>query len=164
LPGLKRGGALAKVVNGWAVNSIVTWQSGFPFSVNSGLDNAFTGTSGQRADFLGGEPAPSNSRSHAEMIARWFDVTLFTTNAVGTFGNSGKDILRAPRLFNVDFSTIKVTKLTERASLQFRGEFFNFFNNVNFNGPNATVTSSTFGRITSARDPRILQGALKFIF
>jgi len=163
-PAMQHGGPLAKVVNGWAVNSIVTWQSGFPFSVNSGLDNAFTGTGGQRADFLGGSPALSNSRSHAEMISRWFDVTLFTTNALGTFGSSGKDILRAPRLFNADFSVIKNTKLAERASLQFRGEFFNFFNNVNFGGPNATVTSATFGRITSARDPRILQGALKLIF
>ena len=92
------------------------------------------------------------------MIARWFDTSLFMPNALGTFGNSGKNILRAPRLFNTDFWAIKNTKLAERASLQFRAEFFNFFNNVNFGGPNATVTNANFGRITSAGSPRIIQG------
>jgi hypothetical protein len=107
LPGLKATGPLSKVVNGWAVNSIASWQSGFPFSVSSGLDNAFTGTGSQRADFLGGTATLSGSRSHAEMIARWFDTTKFTANALGTFGNSGKFILRTPRMFNVDFTPEK---------------------------------------------------------
>ena len=163
-PGLKRSGALAKIVNGWAVNSIVTWQSGFPFSVSSGLDNAFTGTGGQRADFLGGTPALSSSRPHAEMIARWFDRDPIHDECVGYVRQLGQGISGTRELFNTDFSAIKSTKLTERASLQFRAEFFNFFNNVNFGGPNSTVTSANFGRITSAGIPRILQGALKLIF
>jgi hypothetical protein len=47
---------------------------------------------------------------------------------------------------------------------QFRAEFFNAFNNVNFSGPSASLSSSSFGRITAAGDPRILQFALKVLF
>ena len=163
LPGLKVAGPMSKVINGWSVNSIVSWQSGFPFSVSSGLDNAFTGTGGQRADFLGGRGAARQpaARRNDRPLVRHYKVHGERARHVRQFRNS---ILRNPRMFNVDFSAIKNTKLVERVTLQFRAEFFNFFNNVNFGGPNATVTNANFGRITSAGSPRILQGALKLIF
>jgi hypothetical protein len=80
---------------------------------------------------------------------------------VGTFGNSGRNILRGPRYFNTDLGLIKNTSIAEQVRLQFRAEFFNLFNNVNFNNPGATVGTPGFGRITGARDPRILQLMLK---
>ena len=66
------------------------------------------------------------------MILKWFDTSQFMTNAIGTFGNSGKNILRGPKFFNADFGLLKTTKTTEKTSVQFRAEFFNIFNNVNF--------------------------------
>ena len=60
--------------------------------------------------------------------------------------------------------SVKNTKVTERVSLQFRSEFFNVFNNVNFRPPSTNAASAQFGRITAAADPRILQFALKTVF
>ena len=79
-------------------------------------------------------------------------------------GNSGKNILRGPRYFDVDFGATKRTNVTERASLEFRAEFFNVFNNVNFTNPNSNQSSGQFGRITSALDPRIVQFGLRLQF
>lgn len=163
-PQIATRGVLGKIVNGWMLNSIVTWQSGFPFTVTSGRDNSFTGIGRDRADFLGGKATLDSGRPHGELIARYFDTSLFTVNAIGTFGNSGKNNLRGPGYFNTDLGVLKVTGITERVSLQFRAEFFNVFNNVNFNAPNTNVSSQQFGRITSSLDPRILQFGLKILF
>ena len=91
-------------------------------------------------------------------------MSAFTFNALGTFGNAGKNILRAPRNFNTDLGLLKDFSLKQRMSLQFRAEFFNVFNNVNFNGPSTNLSSASVGKITSAGNPRILQFALKLKF
>jgi hypothetical protein len=161
---LPRGLSLA--LNGWMLNSMVTWQSGFPFSVTAGRDNSLTGINRDRADYIGGDnPNFSNGRSHGEMVAQFFDTTRFVQNATGTFGNSGRNIIRGPRFFNTDVGLLKNNRVTERHTVQFRAEFFNIFNNVNFNLPNSNLSAGTqFGRITSALDPRILQFSLKLLF
>jgi hypothetical protein len=145
---------------------LTTWQNGFPFGVASGLDNAFTGTGGQRADFIGTDlgQLKLSGQSHAQQIQRFFNTSLFVPNAIGTFGNSGRNILRGPRFFSTDLGLIKDTNITERVKVQFRAEFFNVFNNVNFSDPGATVGTPGFGRITSAMDPRILQLTLELMF
>ena len=114
----------------------------------------------------------SYSRSHGEMVAQWFDTTKFKVNAIGTFGNSGRDILRGPRFFNTDLGLLKSTKIRERMNLQFRAEFFDIFNNVNFQPPGSNISSSTVGRITSVvvdsfglpNSERIIQLGLKMSF
>ncbi len=160
-------GFVARLLHGWELTSVTTWQTGFPFSVSSGVDNSRSAVGGDRADFIGTDlqQAKLSGQSHAQMVDRFFDTSLFTTNAIGTFGNSGRNILRGPSFFNTDLGLIKDTKLTERVKVQFRAEFFNVFNNVNFNNPGSTVGNTTsFGKITSARDPRILQMTLKIMF
>ena len=157
-------GFAAKLVNGWMLNSIVTLQSGFPFSLASGRDNSFSGVGRDRADYIGGNPNLTAGRTHGEMIAQYFNTAAFAPNAIGTFGNSGKNILRGPHYFNTDFGATKRTSVTERISTEFRAEFFNVFNNVMFNLPNATQSSPQFGRITSALDPRIIQFGIKAQF
>ncbi len=163
-PNLKVSGFAGKILNGWMLNSIVTWQSGFPFSIASGRDNSFSGVSRDRADFRGGKANLGSDRSHGDMVARYFDISLFTPNAVGTFGNSGKNNIRGPGFFNTDLGILKATNVTERVSVQFRTEMFNVFNNVNFNGPNSNQSAAQFGRITSSLDPRILQFGIKLLF
>lgn len=157
-------GVLSAILNGWMVNSMVTWQSGFPFTISSGRDNSFTGINRDRADFLGGSADLGSDRPHGEMVARYFDTSKFVANAIGTFGNSEKNMLRGPRYFNTDLALLKVTTVTRKVDLQFRAEVFNIFNTVNFNAPNSTQASAQFGRITSALDPRILQFGLKLQF
>ena len=157
-------GLAGKLANGWMLNSILTWQSGFPFSVTSGRDNSLTGVGRDRADYLGGAATLDTGRPHGELIAQYFNTAVFAPNAIGTFGNSGKNILRGPGFFNLDFGATKRTNVTERVGLDFRAEFFNVFNNVNFTQPNSNQSSGQFGRITSALDPRIVQFGLKLQF
>ena len=157
-------GIAGKLIKGWMLNSIITWQSGFPFSIASGRDNSFSGLGRDRADYIGGDASFGSDRSHGDMVAQFFNTAVFVPNAIGTFGNSGKNILRGPRYFNTDFGVTKRTGITERVSTEFRAEFFNIFNNVNFNLPNATQSSAQFGRITSALDPRIIQFGIKVQF
>jgi hypothetical protein len=166
VPQTQMTGLAGKILNGWQLNSIVVWQSGFPFGVSSGRDNSFNGST-DRAQFIGaGSAQLSYDRPHGEMIEQWFDTSKFAVNPIGAYGNSGRNILRGPRFFNTDFGLLKVTQLTERVGMQFRAEFFNVFNNVNFRLPNSTVTSSSFGKITQvvADNQRIIQFGLKLIF
>jgi hypothetical protein len=147
------------------VNTLVTWQSGFPFSVTAGRDNSLTGVNRDRADYIGGgDPNLGYDRPHGEMVAQFFDTSLFVQNATGTFGNSGRNIIRGPRYFNTDLGLLKNNRITERYNVQFRAEFFNVFTNLNFNLPTSNLSSAQFGRITSALDPRILQFGLKPLF
>jgi hypothetical protein len=105
------------------------------------------------------------SGSMATRLQQWFSVDSFTQNAVGTFGNSRRNILRGPRYFNVDLSLQKHFAITERMNLEFRAEFFNVLNHPNFGLPdNFQQDGSSFGTITSAADPRIGQLALKLSF
>jgi hypothetical protein len=137
------------------------------------VDNSFSGVGSDRADYLGGGSAQlSYSRPHGQEVLQWFDITKFKTNALGTFGNSGRDILRGPRFFNTDLGISKGTKIKERMNLQFRAEFFDIFNNVNFQPPGSSISSSTVGRITSVvvdsfslpNSERIIQLGLKLTF
>src|SRR5713226_5417150 len=75
-------------------------RSGFPFTVTSGVDNSLSGVGLDRADFLGGQPRFDPDRPHGQLVANYFNTALFARNAVGTFGNEGKGILRGPGLFD----------------------------------------------------------------
>jgi len=167
LPHIAAGGPAGKLVNGWGLSTIVRWQGGFPFTIFSGYDNSFSGVNEDRADFTGSnlhEAKLSSGRSHGELVDKWFNTSLFQPNAPGTFGNTGKNILRGPRTFATNLALVKDTKITEKANVQFRAEAFNVFNNVNFADPDHTQADGQFGQITGARDPRILQFALKVMF
>jgi hypothetical protein len=146
----------------------MTWQSGIPYSVMSGLDNSFTGDFSDRADFLGTnlhQAKLNPDRPHGQLIQEYFKTAFFGPNALGTFGNSAKNNLRAPGLFDTDLALLKDTKIRERYTLQFRAEFYNAFNDVNFGLPDFTWTDPTFGQILStAASPRIIQFALKLLF
>jgi hypothetical protein len=159
-------GAAKRLLHGWQVNAIMIWQSGFPFSVSSGRDNSFTGVGGDLADFRGGDASLSGDRSRNDQLARWFDTTAFTANALGTTGNSGRNIIRGPKFFNTDMGLLKDTAITERVGLQFRAEFFNIFNNPNFRLPNSNASSAQFGLVTAVVDDnqRIIQLGLKLSF
>jgi hypothetical protein len=165
LPG-KLPGPAGAILNGWEVTALTNWQSGAPFSVLSGVDNSLSGVGRDRADFTGTnlDQAKLSGQSHNDEIQRFFNYSLFARNALGTFGNAGKNILRGPRQFNTDIGVIKNIRIVERLRSQLRGEFFNAFNNVNFGQPGATVGSPSLGKITGAGNPRIVQLALKVPF
>ena len=160
-------GVVDAIVNGWSLSGIANWQTGFPFTVYSDYDNSFSAMGADRADLTVPrvqDAVLSSSRPHSQLINEWFNTSDFAPNAIGTFGNTGKNILRGPRSFNTDLALLKEGNITKRVSFQFRAEFYNAFNNVNFGMPDNGLTDSSFGQITSAADPRILQMGLKTIF
>ena len=165
IPGRLPGPAGA-VLNGWEATALGNWQSGAPFSILSGVDNSLSGVGRDRAGFTGTNlgQAKLSGLSHAQEIQKFFNTQVFAPDAIGTFGNSGKNILAGPRSFNTDLAVIKNIRITERVTTQFRSEFFNAFNNVNFGQPGGTLGTPSFGKITSAGSPRILQFALKLQF
>jgi hypothetical protein len=97
-------------------------------------------------------------------VARWFDTTAFSQPANFTFGNSGRNVVRAPGLFNMDFSLMRNFRLTERYNLQLRGEAFNTLNHTNFSAPGGTFAGSGFGTISGSGPARQLQVGMRFAF
>jgi hypothetical protein len=142
-----------------------------------GCDNSETGDGNvDRADFAPGatlaQAKLNPNRSHSALIEEYFNTLAFTETAPGTFGNTGKNILFGPGLFDTDIALLKDTKFGDRFTLQFRAEAFNAFNNVNFGQPDdswidsvAAGGSGTFGQILStSTGPRIMQLGLKLLF
>ena len=148
------------VLGGWQTSGAMILQSAAAFSVQAGRDNSLTGF-GNRAQQVGDPSQSARQDPNRDPVLEWFNTRAFAHNAPGTYGNSGRNIVFGPGLANVDFAVAKYFPITERVRLQFRGEFFNLFNHTNFNEPNSTITAATYGRITSALDPRILQFGLK---
>ncbi|MBC8167968.1 MAG: hypothetical protein H7Y20_19125, partial [Bryobacteraceae bacterium] len=98
-------------------------------------------------------------------LDKYFDIAAFRTPALYTIGNSGRNILRGPGIANWDLSVFKNFNAGERRHLQIRWEMFNAWNTAQFFNPDTNVDpGSAGGRITAARDPRIMQVAAKFYF
>jgi hypothetical protein len=158
LPGPKKG-VMQAIAGGWQVSGIWNWQSGFPLNITSGEDNSGTEVGNDQADVVSKPQYTTGPRG--DRIAKWFTTDSFASNRPETFGTAGRNILIGPGTFNMDFSANKYFKFTERWKLQYRAELFNALNHTQLNNPGTTVTTSSFGRITGARDPRIIQMALK---
>jgi len=138
------------LVSGWSVNSVVTIQSGFPFTPQLSYNPSNNGDTRNpvrpfvNPDFTG--PVTLGKPS------QWFNPNAFLAPPAnsGFYGNLGRDTLIGPGLATWDFSAFKTTTLRERLALQFRAEIFNLLNRANFNTPNLiTFTSSSAGTKTS---------------
>ena len=123
-----------------------------------------SGVGGQFADLTGTDWRLSGDRSKGEQIRSWFNTAAFTRNAIGTVGTGGRNQLRDPGRWNVDYSLFKGFPVAERVTLQFRAEFFNVLNHANLGGPVVGVNNPNFGVINNATEPRIVQLALRLAF
>lgn len=160
VPSLRVTGWENTVVNGWKLNVISSLDSGTPVTILSGTDRSESGIGNDYANIVG-NPARLTGMSQ---IQQYFNTAAFIAAPIGTFGNVGRGTLRGPVYFDVDMSVFKDFVFSERWKLQFRAESFNTENRPNFSNPVASVSSGTFGRITAAADPRVLQFALKLFF
>ncbi len=148
----------------WQVGGIWTLESGSPFTVNLSTDVANNGeplsAPSQRPNLL---CDPNNG---PKTTAEWFDTSCFATPAQFTYGSAGRDIVIGPGINDFDATFQKNFPIRENMQLQFRADMFDFFNHPNFNQPNRifTATASSFGSISSAQDPRIMQFSLRFAF
>jgi hypothetical protein len=155
-------GAGGAILGGWQISTIITKSSGFPLTVYSGSDRSMTGGGQDRPNTTGVDP---NLPGDQQTAARWFDTTAYVPQALGTFGNTGRNTVIGPGITNVDASIIRNFRLMDTKTLQLRLEGFNVLNKPIWGDPSTTLTSSTYGSITSTRKPmRELQLGVKFIF
>jgi outer membrane receptor protein involved in Fe transport len=154
-------GRVAKaLIGGWQLSGIVQMHSGQPFPLFSDVDNSYSGIGSDRPDLIG-NPYISGSRSRGAQIAEWLNPAAFTTNALGTFGNVGRNVFIGPGYAATDLALQKNFQVIERASIEFRAEAFNAFNRVNLQNPTGDLLSGNFMVINAAFDPRILQFAVR---
>ena len=148
------------ILGGWEFSGITSINSGLAFTVVTGQDNSLSGQGADRPDLVG-DPELPGGRSRDEMISKYFNTSAFVPNKIGSFGNVGRNTMIGPGTVNTDLALMKNFRATERIRIQFRSEFFNAFNQVNFGPPVAVATSTTFGRLTSASPGRQVQFGLK---
>jgi hypothetical protein len=166
---------LNAVVGNWQAGTIISIHSGFPLAVYSPTDTSGTGSRGPRVncntgaarDFGTNKPVFSPS-SGAFLGYQWFDPSAYSLPATGTFGNCpAQGPNYGPSYTDTDLSLLKNFHMTERMYIQFRADFLNAFNNVQFSHPNTNYAASpsTFGLVNTSQDtPRNIQFALKFYF
>ncbi len=166
---------IRQTLGGWEVSAIVTSQSGQAFTVNGGFgnNNSESLQYGDHADRVAGAALNVRQGSRSHWLNNYFNIDAFTENAPGTFGDTGKDIMRGPPYNNIDAGLDKNWLILEKYTIQFRWEMFNALNHPNFSTPNATNqigpggtnAGGIEGTITSIFGaPRIMQGALKVTF
>jgi hypothetical protein len=167
---VKSNGFAGAVLRNWQIAPIITIHSGLPLNITDGTDISQTGIGLDRPNLVLSNTSPASSNP-----LNFINPAAFKTQAPGTFGNLGRDVVSGPGTVNFDMSLSREFHLTEKFRLEGRGEAFNVINHPNFVGSNPTVypsqtaitttlSSSTFGRIQSADDPRIFQFALKLHF
>ena len=155
------GGVTEALAGGWRVNTIVTLQSGAPFTVNLGQDRANIGAGpAQRPDQIGDPNLPAGQRSPDQ----WFNTAAFALQDPFSFGSAGRNSVFAPGLANVDLSIQKDWYFGDQSRLGFRWEIFNLLNRANFDVPNRVFGTPNFGRIFSAQNAREMQLGLRYSF
>ncbi len=151
-----------RFAGGWQIQGITTYSSGEVLGVTTSNNTTDSQGGGQRPNWNAVNPALSNPS-----VGEWFNTSVFSQPATYTYGNVARTLstLRASPAQNWDFSVLKNTVLKESWTLQFRAEFFNLFNTVQFGPPGTAFGVSTFGVVSSQQNqPRIIQLALKLLF
>ena len=171
---------LGHIVNGWQLAPLLHATSGQPLNVTTGKDNSLTGLGNDRPiQVLQNTAAPNSTCATQAICVQWLNPAAFIPNPIGTYGNLGRNAVRGPGFVGFDLALSRNFKMTERLGLQARLDAFNLFNHTNFVGAivpagqeagasygtlSQGISSSNFGQITGAFDPRILQFAMKVIW
>ena len=160
-------GFVGHTLGGWQVSGILYANTGSHITASASRDPGGLGLRDPNT-FEGGRPDivgdPNSGAPHS--LTEWFNTSAFALVPAGVIrpGNEPRGTIVGPGYFRWDTSLFKNVKFTERLNLQFRAEAFNVLNHTNFNNPITSYTISLFGHITTARDPRQLQLALKLLF
>ena len=146
-----------KVLSNWQQSGIIGVHSGSWLTPLDGQDVSLTNVGNDRPNLVG-NPHLSNPT-----IRQWFNTSAYAKQAKGTYGNAASYSILGPGSFTFDAALSRGFKI-ESQTLQVRFEAFNVLNHPVFNNPTTTLTSSNFGKILSANNPRILQAAIKYVF
>jgi len=166
-----------RLLSNWQFAPLVHASSGQPLNVTTGKDNSLTGLGTDRpVQLMSDVYAPTHTCTGAPCL-QWINPAAFQPNALGTYGNVGRNELRGPATVNFDAAISRIFRLNERFSLQARADAFNVFNHTNFVGAispaglptsystlSTNLSSSNFGQVQAAFDPRILQFSMKLHF
>jgi hypothetical protein len=163
------GGAAKRLTEGWALSGISTFAKGEPIQLMETDDNSLSGTFADTIDKPsynpGNGPLFVNRNPRNSAGQPYFNPNYFVTEPVGQVGNAMRRFFSGPGIYNFDMALLKDTRITESMQVQFRAEAFNIFNHAQFMNPSGNIDNTgVFGFVTSARDPRIMQLALKFLF
>jgi len=154
---LNYGGISNFVLGGWQTNGILLTQTGLYFSPVLNTSTTNTGTSSR--------PNQTGRVTYPKTLTNWFSPSAFSSPAISTYGNAGRNSLIGPGRTNFDASLLKNFPVHKAMNFQFRFEAFNVFNHPQFGYPNSTIGFSQVGRITSTvGTPRNLQASLRFEF
>jgi hypothetical protein len=178
-----KGTVLNKIFEGWELSGIATFQTGTPFTIFEDNGSSLQGNGTERANLVGpiqyfdarnqqsftptatgpGSCVGSSAPGNYYFNPMSFDCVGVSTDPLSilSYGDSGRNRLRGPGINNFDFAVEKRIPFAESRDIEFRTEFFNAFNHAQFLNPDAFGFDSTFGQVTQARDPRIIQFALK---
>ncbi len=160
-------GFAGHVLGGWEFSGIVHVFSGLPLTVTASRDPAGLAVRDGNS-FAGGRPDkvgdPTSGTTHT--VGQWFNTSAFAFVPTGQIrpGNAPRGAVRGPGAQRWDLSLFKNIRFTESWKLQFRAEAINVFNHTNFNTVSTSFTSGTYGQVLTARDPRVMQLALKLSF
>jgi hypothetical protein len=158
---VRAGGVREALLSGWRVNGVFFAQTGAPFTVNLGVDQANIGAGpSQRPDQLRDPNLPASERTPE----RWFDTSAFALQAPFTFGNAPRNSVIGPGFANVDLALAKTWMVAGSRQLELRWEVFNLLNKANFDLPNRIFGTPNFGRIFSAKNPREMQFGARLRF
>jgi hypothetical protein len=167
---------------GWRVSGIVRLLSGPMLTVNTGIDQALTGTvfsttngNVQQSDQRPNQVLASPYVPNKNIANGWINPAAFAQPTLGTYGSFGRASVVGPGSVRIDMGLVRIFRVREKQSVEFRAEAFNVANHVNACSSSAgqqgspdcmstNLTDATFGRILAAGDPRIMQMALKFVF
>jgi hypothetical protein len=165
IPGWKATNWSKRLTNGWALSGVTTIQSGFPIRITSTSDQELMGSFDYETP---GEPslvAPFQRLTPESSGNYYFAPTSFANAPLGQIGNAPRTICCGPGISNFDMAVHKTISLKEGTSLELRTEVFNLFNHTQFFNPDGNITDgSTFGQVTRAQDPRLIQFALRLLF
>jgi hypothetical protein len=167
---------VGKVLGGWQFNGIATYNTGLPFTAfTSSFDAAGLGILNTNPSARPNLLCDPNSGG-ARTLQQYFNTSCFQTNPLiadtagnrilvpNTVGSTARGNITGPPTIRFDLTMVKNLRFGENFRVQLRAEGFNIFNNVNFRALSTNVTSGTFGRVTTVRDPRTLQFGAKIIF
>ena len=149
---------LRKIASGWRLSPIVKFLSGDYMSVTTSTDIALSGIDSQRVHQVLASPYGDKT------VKNYLNPAAFVRPAAGTLGSVGRGSIRGPATSQFDLALSRTFQVRERQRIEFRAEAFNVPNSFHMNDPQTNLNSNTFGQITSARDPRIMQFALKYFF
>jgi hypothetical protein len=151
---------LYNLAGGWQISGSTRIATGLPLTITTSVNsaNSFGAGATLRPDLVG------DPKDAPRTVEQYFNVNAFRQPAANQFGNSPRSVLRLPYQNATDLGVFKNFSVWTRVALQFRAEMFNVFNRTNFTGAGTVLGNPTFGRLTTAAEPRLIQIGVRATF